>query len=210
MRKIPIYTIFLIPLVAFAESPKDSNRLARELVQLLRYETQMEAYRDQCMKMAKTVPPESLIKETPEKFGGITPKSPYWPRVVSAYEQYYKELCAKPTASEFLDAMAKVYAERLSIKELKSAVNFYSSASGKKLVDAHKMVAADIYALVGKANAAEVPKAMANFDHRLIEINKEAQSARKCPNNQVKDDISPKSTGTVAAAGTINRKSCGT
>lgn len=184
MRSLLVLTLMVTPLLGAAQG--SNTALARELVQILKYERQMDAYRDQCIRTAKNVSPESLVKENPEKYGGVTPSSRHWPKVVQAYDRYFRELCAKPTVAEFLDAMAQVYAARMSATDLKSAIAFYSTDTGKRLIEGHKEAAGAVYELVSKANAAEVPKAMLNFDRRVEEIRAEAEADKRCPPKQMR------------------------
>jgi hypothetical protein len=186
MRRLLFLTLLTSPLFGIAQGSAETNALARELVQILKYERQMDAYREQCMRTAKNVSPESLVKENPAKYGGITPSNRHWPKVVEAYEQYFRELCAKPTVAEFLDAMAHVYAQRMSAVDLKAAIAFYSSDTGKRLIEGHKAAAGAVNELVGKANAAEVPRATLNFDRRLGEISAEAEADKRCPPREMR------------------------
>lgn len=179
-------TLVYVTLVAFhfagsAQAAPSNLDLARQLVGLLKYERQMEAYQEQCINNAKSLSPESLAKESPEKYSGITPSSRHWPKVVEAYEQYWRELCARPTVQEFLDAMALVYAKEMSVSELKRAIAFYSTETGQRLIEGHRKVSSAVNALVSQVQATEVPKAMGKFDRRVEEIAREAEADKKCP-----------------------------
>jgi hypothetical protein len=179
---LPLVVAFL-PVSGGAQAPaKTSAELAQQLVRVLRYDKQMEAYRESCANTAKSVSPESLVKENPRKFGGVTPASRHWPKIVEAYEQYYRELCARPTVEEFLVAMAAVYARDMSVADLKAAIRFYSTPSGQRLIESHRKTSAVISALVSEANAVEVPKALVNLDRRIDEVALEQEEERtKCP-----------------------------
>jgi hypothetical protein len=179
---LPLAVIFL-PISVSAQAPAETSaELAQQLVRLLRYDKQMEAYRENCANTAKSVSPESLVKENPRKFGGVTPASRHWPKIVEAYEQYYRELCARPTVEEFLIAMAAVYAKDMSVAALKAAIRFYSTPSGQRLIESHRKTAAVISALVSEANAVEVPKALVNLDRRIDEVAfEEEEEKTKCP-----------------------------
>jgi len=164
---------------AYAEDP-EAITLSRQLVRLLRYEQQMDQYRKLCAGTAKTVPPESLVKDSPGKYYGIQPNDRYWPDVVQAYEEYFRDICAKPTLQEFLDSMADVYATKVSVADLRAAVAFYSTEAGKRLVDGHKMTADAIYDITRRAYAAEVPIASRKFDEKLEAIARKAKADGKC------------------------------
>jgi len=167
----------LIPLVTGAQAPHQSNMdLALRLVRLLRYEKQMETYREQCINAAQSVSAESLVREDPEKFGGVTPGSRHWPKIVQAYEQYHREVCARPTVEEFLNSLAKVYATNMSTAELNAAIQFYSTHNGQRLTEASTKAFASISALVSQAEASEVPKALAKFQRRIKAIARDAEA----------------------------------
>ena len=161
---------------------KDSAELAQDLVRLLRYERQMETYRKDCENSARTVSPESLVKANPNQLGGSTPASRNWPKIVAAYEQYYREICARPTMNEFLTAMSQQYSADVSVPDLEAAIAFYSTPSGQRLTDAHRNTSALISAMVARSYAVEVPKAVANLNRRIEEIAAEEDAYQsRCP-----------------------------
>jgi hypothetical protein len=183
LRCVLLLAAVSLPVSGSAQTPSETSaQLAQQLVRLLRYDKQMEAYRHSCVNTAKSVSPESLVKENPRKFGGVIPESRYWPKIVEAYEQYYRELCARPTVDEFVTAMATVYARDMSIDDLRAAIQFYSTPSGQRLTESHRKTSAVISALVSEAQAVEVPKALVNLDRRIDEISlQEEQERKKCP-----------------------------
>lgn len=158
-----------------AESARD---LADEFVRLLRYDEQYRDYQKQCLTTAGAVSPEALVRQSPDRFFGIKPGSKYWPQIVAAYEAFYREACERPTGQEFLDALAQAYAEQLSSDELRAALAFYSSATGQRLVGAHKEATRNVYVAWKRYNAEQIPRASANFDRRLLEIGEKALSER--------------------------------
>jgi hypothetical protein len=183
LRRLLFLVVALLPISGPAQTSKETSaELAQQLVRLLRYDKQMEAYRENCVNTAKSVSPESLVKENPHKFGGVTPASRHWPKIVEAYEQYYREFCARPTVEEFLAAMAAVYARDMSVPDLRAAIRLYSTPSGQRLTESHRNTSAVISTLVREANAVEVPKALVNLDRRIDEIAlEEEEDKRKCP-----------------------------
>jgi hypothetical protein len=151
-----------------------SEDLAAKFVQLLRYSDQYHEYQRTCVASTSTIKPESYLVENPNKFGGIRPGTKYWPEVLAAYEKYYKEMCSRPTENEFMSALAAAYAQNLSQSELKKAISFYSSPTGKRLVTAHKIAASNVYAEWGRLNAEHAPTANLQFERRIEELAKQA------------------------------------
>src|SRR5260221_12515515 len=69
-RYLLCLVLISLPTYGNTQASKDSTTdLAKQFVRLLRYEKQMEAYREQCANTAKSVSPESLVKDNPRKFG---------------------------------------------------------------------------------------------------------------------------------------------
>ncbi|MBC3881515.1 DUF2059 domain-containing protein [Undibacterium sp. LX40W] len=157
-----------------ASADTTTGELAKQFVALMRYSEQHIDYQSQCIAAAKAVTPESLMRQNPDRFYGIRPGSKLWPEVVKAYELYYQQACERPTQSEFLDAMARAYEAELSSQELREAIRFYSTASGQRLISAHKIASRNFYQELGRLNAKQIPIADANFNRRLNELAKKA------------------------------------
>ena len=176
------WALLCFPWLTNAQQDRDTPiDLARQLVRLLGYETQMEMYRRQCLDTA-ILSPESLLKENPEntdRFGGATPASRHWPKVLTAYQEYLQEICARPTVSEVVDTTAQTYAAELTPSELKAAVEFYSTTSGKRLGRIHVNVYATILDLMSRAHVETVPLAERHFDRKIQAISELVEADRK-------------------------------
>jgi hypothetical protein len=157
----------LLPLKSIAE---DSIALSRQFVDLLRYDEQYENNHSQCLGNAKTVPPESLLADDPEKFFGLQPGTPRWEQVIQAYAQYWETICSRPTKEEFLDSLAIAYRDKMPPPQLQAAIHFYSSDVGQKLITAHKAAAARALSAFSQAYSEQVPTAVVEFNRRLKSI----------------------------------------
>jgi hypothetical protein len=143
----------------------------------MRYSDQYLEYHRQCLASAKSVSPDVLARQNPDRFYGIRPGTALWPEVIKAYGRYYEKACARPTQDEFLDAMASAYAAELSPKELRNAIEFYSSSTGQRLISAHKIAARNVYQEWHRLNTEQIPIADREFDRRMSELSE--QSPRK-------------------------------
>lgn len=171
----------VLPLAVFGQT-NEAQDLARKLVNALKYKSQFEAQRTQCRQGALTAPAESLVRQNPEKFGGITPSSPHWGKVVKAYGEYWHAYCARPTAGEFVDAIAQVYAKEMSVAELTQTLAFLSSDAGTKLVAANQKSSQEAVSLAVRLATPEAMKAEVSFVQRLREIVLESEADKKsCP-----------------------------
>jgi len=159
--------------LAFAALPAPnvmaaSTELAKRYVNLMKYEDQYQEYRNNCLGMYQTVPVDKQFEETPERQNVIGPGTKYWPEVLEAYAKYTNEMCARPTLQEFLGAMADGYASLLTDQEMKDALNFYTSQSGRKLIEAHKKASKNVYQAWTRINGSYIPIATQRL-HRAIE-----------------------------------------
>jgi hypothetical protein len=162
-----ILCVLLLPIKCLAA---DNSVLARRLVVLLRFEEQFQNDLEACLASSKAVSPAQLLAKDPDSYYGLGPSSPQWPEVLQAYDQYFETVCSHPTKNEFLTLLVTVYAEKMSVLQLKSAIQFYSSPVGQKLVTAHKSAAVHVNTLVSLANTEQVPNATAEYNRRIKAI----------------------------------------
>ena len=165
-----ILAVLLSPLLTNTALATNSTVHARQFVELLRYHEQFQANQTQCLANAKTIPPESLLADDPDKFFGIRPNTPRWEKVVEAYTDYWKTLCSRPTKEEFLDSLAKAYAAKMTGPQLQAAIKFYSSEVGTKLISAHKSAAFEVTKIFSESYANRVPQAVAELNQRVKNI----------------------------------------
>lgn len=151
-------------------SAADTERLVRQFVELQQFERQYEDIYSKCLAGAKAAPPESFLVAEPDKFYGIRPGSKCWPKVVEAYETFNISICSTPTKQEFLDALARSYAAKLTPAQLRKAIAFYSTDAGRKLIAAHTAASEDMAELFSMARAHQAPKSIADLDRKLQAI----------------------------------------
>lgn len=156
--------------LAHAEASDDASVLARQFVELLRYEEQFAKYQEQCVATHRTVSPEALIAQNGDYFGGVRPGHRSWPAIVSAYETYFREACARPSKSEFLGALSASYTRGLSVAQLREAIAFYASPTGQALVSAHQRASANVYETWTSINAKHLAEITARFQGEVARL----------------------------------------
>ncbi|WP_158568040.1 DUF2059 domain-containing protein [Duganella sp. BJB476] len=159
MKKFMFENLFFIvcmvmPLFVFAESTTSTTKQGAQLGKLLDYQSVPTSFKDQCeLSQAAALDPKSIFKVQPDAFGGITPESKYWPRVVAAYKKYQVEICRQSNIDGVNDIVAKEMANSLSQKELRAAIAFFSSPEGQAFKKANIRSWEAISQQVTKANA---------------------------------------------------------
>jgi hypothetical protein len=116
-----------------AQPATDKSKLAAELSKALGVEEMFAAYLQTCTASDAIYDPKEVFRTNPSYFGGVTPKSAYWPEVEAVYRNYQNQFCSYVTVEDFTKFYTDHYASTLSKTELQSAIRFYSSAVGKKL-----------------------------------------------------------------------------
>jgi hypothetical protein len=119
--------------VVSAQPAADKSKLAAELSAALGIEEMFAAYLRACLASNAVYDPKEVFRTNPSYFGGVSPKSAYWPEVESVFRNYQKQICSYVTAADFSKFYADHFASALSKAELQSAIRFYSTAGGKKL-----------------------------------------------------------------------------
>jgi hypothetical protein len=168
-RSLLVVAALLLP-VAGAMAADDTGALARQFVELLRYEDQFVKYREQCVATHRTVSPEALVGKNAEYFGGIRPGHRNWQAIVTAYESYFQEACSRPSKKEFLGTLSASYAKALSAQQLREAIVFYSSPTGQALVAAHKAATATVYEAWTAINGKHLAELSARFQGEVARL----------------------------------------
>jgi hypothetical protein len=153
-----------------AIAAEDRSVLAERLVALLRVEDQIAEYQEHCVAAQQSIPPEALASRDPSYFAGLHPGDSKWPEVVSAWDEYIREACSRPTKSEYLQAISSSYARTLTAEQLEDAISFYSSATGAALISASRQTAIASYDIRTAANARYVPDLLIKFQRKIAQL----------------------------------------
>ena len=140
MRK---YLTFLLIVASSAAWGADDAKtvLARRLVALQQVDAGYKELDRTCPE-APGVAAKNAYMRFPFQFGGISPQSAYWPEVEQVYEKFGASACQVETAGPLSEVYVKVYAESLSVADLRAIVDFYASPAGKHLQDVEPAVSA--------------------------------------------------------------------
>lgn len=132
-----------------------------------------EAHR-QCLSTNAAVPPEKLLNISADSSDPVRPGTRHWPKVIAAYDEYWKAVCERPTREEYLAVIAASYAKAMSDADLKESLRFLATPAGTRLVAAGSAVVRDVYQEWQRLNAASLPAAIAALNLRLEAIGMDA------------------------------------
>jgi hypothetical protein len=138
-QAVIIVTLLLLSVKSVSGEPVEA--LAERFVTLLRYDRQIDTMHEQCLRSQSSVTPESLVARRPDYFDGLTQSSPQWPAIVSAFSEYQRQICSRPTKGEVVQALSAAYAKVLTAEQLQESIEFYSSNTGRALIEANQQAA---------------------------------------------------------------------
>jgi hypothetical protein len=195
----PCMRPLLLPLIAclaFAgPAAAGSMPLALQLVRLLKYDQQHQEYQRQCLAGAKSTSAEKFLNIDPVSPGLVRPGTKYWLKVVAAYDEYFRQACARPRKEEFMAAVASGYAKALTDDELRRIIRFYATPLGARMVAANKEAADRIYAAWSTANSTTAVEATQAFYAKVRAIQDEAEGDRCRANQAAGQPVDPMGCG---------------
>jgi hypothetical protein len=132
-----LFALLLISscLQAHAGEAQDRAALSQQLADLLEIRAQYGVASAKCAQ-SDTVLEKGLLDlqaKHPGEFGGISPKSAYWPEARQIYREYVDAACALTSGETLEPLFVKNYATSMTAEELRAAVAFYSSPAGRTL-----------------------------------------------------------------------------
>lgn len=164
----------------YAQSSPTKLALAEQLTKLLHFDSLFKAYLADC---ARPEGPRdaatATYQATPEIFGGISPKSAYWPEVEAIYSRYHRKTCEYFSAEKFTNYFVEQFAERAGEDDLRASVAFYSTPAGKRIqsITLEVNIAFNDYvAQLGRKSGAD---AQAEFQREIRALEKRYQEAPK-------------------------------
>lgn len=153
-----------------ALAAEDGSVLANRLVALLHLEDQLVVYKERCVATQQSVTPEALVSRDPSYFGGIRPGDNKWPAVVSAWDEYIREACSRPTTLEYLQAISSSYARTLTPDQLQDAITFYSSTTGAAVISASRQAAMASYDIRAASSARYTADILIKFQRKIAAL----------------------------------------
>lgn len=110
--------------------------LAEQLEKLFKNEVAMSEYSRLCNEYQSGNTAENLYASNNDYFGGLSPKSSLWPKVVTILRDFQKESCKEIDSATFREHIVNVFAKTHSTHELSELIKFYKSHLGRKSIDA--------------------------------------------------------------------------
>jgi Uncharacterized protein conserved in bacteria (DUF2059) len=159
--------LLILSLSRPALAQDDLQALAERFIEQLGFNVEFTRFRDACVSQRGASTPEALVASNPDYFGGIRPGSRKWPAVVKAYESYVVDACSRPTRDEFKGELASFYARVLTAPQLRQAIAFYGSATGKALVAANQRAAEAVREAWSAPNSLHLAEATAELERRV-------------------------------------------
>jgi hypothetical protein len=138
MKKIGIMIVAILALL-FLNSNADEitkDQKLRKLAELENLIQIVQNHKAECIKGMKDFDPNIVIKTQPNFFGGIMPGSKKWKEVEEAFRKYINSYCSCLDEKEVVEEFVRIYRGTISEETLDSVLNFYSSPSGIKYLEA--------------------------------------------------------------------------
>ena len=118
-----------------AQSVNERPLLAAKLMALWELEKLFDVYKKECTSGAYSLyDPKVSFQNDPAFFGGVSPQSSYWPEVELSYKKYQERMCEYVSREDFASMYSVELTRDMSTEELVSAISFYASPLGKKLI----------------------------------------------------------------------------
>lgn len=115
-----------------ADDPRQAA--ARRLVDLLQIDSIYQDVSNACTDLADTASAaRKSYDANPKAFGGLSPRSAYWPDVEALYRRYRAEACTGTTLQAAKEIYVQVFAQRLSLDELERAAADLATPEGQAL-----------------------------------------------------------------------------
>jgi len=133
MRRLLVFLLLLLSAAAYAGPSPERLKLSSQLVELMNIRAMSDSALQACKDPKnRVVTASSDYKANPNSFGGISPKSAYWPEVEAAYDRYEAITCASVNSEEFVAFWVRKLAEQ-SEADLRAAVGYWASPAGKRM-----------------------------------------------------------------------------
>lgn len=123
---------------ACAEPPTAALKLAREVVKRLNVKALYDETLAECVKEGDKSDATELFESDPAPFGGLSPKSAYWPEVEGVFRRQTLRVCQAFTTDDYAEALARQLAGRLPAKGVtpKSDLETATRALQESIVEA--------------------------------------------------------------------------
>jgi hypothetical protein len=172
MRHIFAFLLLFCCSTVYADDTDERTLMARRLVQLVDVKaTNLDA--NQCAKVSADESKAfiALYVRNPAGFGGISPQSAYWPEVAAAYRDIFSVMCGSSTSNSLEALRVKAYST-MSLADLRTAVDFYSSPVAHEMKLAAKRSLKDANATTTGIYSEEAKAAQEKFVEAMDQLAK--------------------------------------
>lgn len=146
MRHLAIVLLCFLCVPAIAGDAGDRAKLAQRLADLIEIRAQYNGAYELCRRTDANFEKEmlDLYATRQADFGGISPKSAYWSEARAIYREYLDSACALTSGEKLEPMFVDAYARSMSVAELRAAVKFSSSPTGRAMQAANKKIFRDV------------------------------------------------------------------
>lgn len=153
--------------------------LALEYIEITKVLHRFDEGLQECLDSFDPTLPEKLVEKNEYYFGGLTPNFDKWPLAVKLYETFHIETCHDISKEEVIDIYVTHYTEGLSIDELKDAIAFSKTKTGKKIIEVDILADTVYLNKWEESYEASVKQARTNFNDGVRLLEKEYFKTKK-------------------------------
>lgn len=160
----PILAVLLILSCSALHAAEADERtvLAARVIDLMRVKPpELGSWPEQCTPsdavLAKRL--AGTHRKSAANFSGISPQSACRSDGGRVWREFFVAKCAEAPDGSAAAAMTRAYAEQMSVQDVRDAVSYWSSASGRAMVVANEQILLDLRTAASQDAGREPPKA---------------------------------------------------
>jgi hypothetical protein len=132
--------------------------------------------REECLRTMAKVSPATYVEKNPNHYGGLTPRSPHWPRLMAAWGVYSEDYC---TAVNDPKMYRRIYERALrgalDAKAAEAALKFLSTSDGQRYRNSSSKASLQFSSMLVAETSAATDRAMARLMEEQTRINVDFQ-----------------------------------
>lgn len=155
-----------------AERPRPGRRAKYDdLFDMLGLDEQLRESSRLCHLEVQSAAPETMIKKQPGYYGGLTPDSPYWPKLVAAWQRYEDEVCRHGISDPVVrDIYRAVWQSQLAEGDVSKVMALFRTPVGASWLAASKDAVPKVATRLAELRAPLVQKAMQRLQADMGEV----------------------------------------
>ena len=140
----------------------------------------ISSYRRECVRSMAQASPAYYVGKDPNYFGGLNQNSRQWPRLMLAWAKYSEEYCAAINDEKvFQQAYLDSYRRTLPERDLETALEFFRTEAGRRIVNSTNEAAADLTREVLESSRPSTDRAMRLYTEEQTRIYADFQRDRE-------------------------------